>query len=406
MLPFWLALAASLILHVGALLAPGWSLPEEGENELPRLEATLVSAPMTPASPRAAPSAKKRPRPKAQPPAAPAASTQPQASPPAAHLPEPEPAPAAPPAPSEPEILPADTATAAPVTEPLSPAGGAVPPAPTFRDESAPGGTSSFPPAPTFRDESAPGGTSSFPPAPTFRDESAPGGTSSFPPAPTHLIRWPESGRIVYQVTRGEQGFVIGQTEQRWEWGDARYSLQTIAETTGLVALFRPVKVVQTSRGGFDAAGVRPMEFTVEREGRESERVTFEPEAGRVVFSRGGSAPFVAGAQDLLSVFFQLAGLPLDTPEYAVSVATTRKLANYQVRVDEASQLETPLGTRPVRHLTVLGRPNEDVTELWLDEQTRLPLKIRHRDRKGEVFDQVVIAIEPGFPFADTDLPR
>ncbi|WP_126444381.1 DNA mismatch repair endonuclease MutL [Sulfuricystis multivorans] len=44
----------------------------------------------------------------------------------------------------------------------------AVPPAPTFRSESAPGGTSSFPPAPTFRSESAPGGTPSFPPAPTF----------------------------------------------------------------------------------------------------------------------------------------------------------------------------------------------------------------------------------------------
>ncbi|MFN3884431.1 MAG: hypothetical protein ACK4Q4_06690, partial [Rhodocyclaceae bacterium] len=34
-----------------------------------------------------------------------------------------------------------------------------VPPAPTFRSESAPGGTPSLPPAPTFRSESAPGGT-------------------------------------------------------------------------------------------------------------------------------------------------------------------------------------------------------------------------------------------------------
>ncbi|WP_131110730.1 DUF3108 domain-containing protein [Sulfuricystis thermophila] len=350
MLPFWLALAASLTLHLGVLLSAGWSLPLEGENEPARLEATLVSAPMTPAAPQATPVAKKRPprksaKPRSAPPVPPALDL------PDASLPAPEPVLSSPPMPAEPEIPPADTA-AAPVAESASSAEGAVPPAPTFE------------------------------------------------------IRWPPSGRIVYQVTRGEQGFVIGQTEQRWEWNEAHYLLQTIAETTGLVALFRPAKVVQTSRGGFDAHGVRPAEFMVEREGRETEHVRFQAEEGRVVFPRGGSAPFAAGVQDLLSVFFQLAGLPLDTPEYAVSVATTRKLANYHVTVDEVSRLETPLGARPVRHLSVLGRPGEDVTELWLDEQTRLPLKIRHRDRKGEVFDQIVIAIEPGLPIADTDLPR
>jgi sigma-E factor negative regulatory protein RseA len=44
---------------------------------------------------------------------------------------------------------------------------------------------SAVPPAPTFRNESAPGGTSAIPPAPTFRNESAPGGTPAIPPAPT-----------------------------------------------------------------------------------------------------------------------------------------------------------------------------------------------------------------------------
>ncbi|WP_126444326.1 NnrS family protein [Sulfuricystis multivorans] len=45
---------------------------------------------------------------------------------------------------------------------------GAVPPAPTFGNEAAPGGTSLLPPAPTFGNEAAPGGTSSLPPAPSF----------------------------------------------------------------------------------------------------------------------------------------------------------------------------------------------------------------------------------------------
>ncbi|WP_172601775.1 sigma-E factor negative regulatory protein [Sulfuricystis thermophila] len=47
--------------------------------------------------------------------------------------------------------------------------GGAVPPAPTFRSESAPGGTILNPPAPTFRSESAPpSGASMIPPTATL----------------------------------------------------------------------------------------------------------------------------------------------------------------------------------------------------------------------------------------------
>lgn len=344
MLPFWLALAASLTLHLGVLLSPGWTLPMDEETETSRLDATLALARVAPptSAPSVAQVAKSRPRSKpAKPrPAKPPTPLEPQAS-----VPNPSPPPA------EPESLPA-------------------------ADE--------------------PG---------TIAGESASAAEGAVPPAPTFHARWPASGRIVYQVSRGEQGFVIGQAEQRWEWDGAHYLLETVAETSGLVALFWPAKVVQTSRGGFDAAGVRPQEFTIEREGREAERVQFDAGEGRIVFSRGGSAPFVAGAQDLLSVFFQLAGLPLDAPEYTVAVATVRKLANYRVEVDEVTTLETPLGARLVRHLRVLGRPGEDVTELWLDEQTRLPLKIRHRDRKGEVFDQMIVSIEPGFAF-EMDLPR
>ncbi|NWG31975.1 MAG: DUF3108 domain-containing protein [Rhodocyclaceae bacterium] len=348
MLPLWLALAASLTLHLGVLLSPGWILPMDGEAEAGRLDATLVPAPVapSPAATAATPATKKPPRVK-----------------------RPKPPPAVPPTPAHPQVD-------VPHTTP-----------PTAEPETV---ASSAPPQ-----------SADVPPA----VETASSAEGAVPPAPTFHVRWPRSGRIVYQVSRGEQGFVIGRAEQRWEWDEAHYLLETVAETSGLVALFKPARVVQASRGGFDAAGVRPQEFTLEREGRETERVIFEAGEARIVFSRGGSAPFSAGVQDVLSVFFQLAGLPLDLPEYAVSVATTRKLANYQVTVSDVTGLETPLGMRQARHLTIQGRPGEDVTELWLDEQTRLPLKIRHRDRKSEVFDQMIVSIEPGFDI-EMDLPR
>jgi hypothetical protein len=325
LLPFWLALSASVALHIGVLLAPGWGLPFDDEHETPSLDATIVVAP--PSSPRPAvpPLVKKRPPPKPLPPPTPAT---PVATVPVAAAPDPEPA-------AEPVIAPAA--------------------------------------------------------------EPEPAGVEATPavlPAPTFANRWPRTGRVVYQVTRGEGGLIVGQTEQRWEHDDTHYRLYAVAETTGLVALFRPAKVMQESRGTFDAAGLRPLAFETQRDGKPLDSVRFDPEQGRIIFSQGGSAPFVPATQDLLSLFFQLAVLTFDVSEYPLTVATGRKVATYAIAVGAESSLETPQGLRRVRHLKVSAGKQEDSTEIWLDVETRLPLKIRHRDRKGEIFDQVAIVIE------------
>jgi negative regulator of sigma E activity len=49
---------------------------------------------------------------------------------------------------------------------------------------------------------------------------------------------------------------------------------------------------------------------------------------------------------------------------------------------------------RQAVHFKVVGGRQEDHTEVWLDAETRLPLRIRHRDRKGDIFDQIAISIE------------
>lgn len=331
MLPFWLALSASMALHVGVVLSPGWSLPLEDEPESTSIDATIVAPqPVSAKAAEPAPRPPARKRPPAKPPSPPAPPT---SAAPVADVPG--------------ESMSAnDAPVPAAETPPLEPQAVAEPPPPAVL------------------------------------------------PAPTFASRWPRSGRIVYQVTRGEQGMIVGQSEQRWEHDGAHYSLHAETETTGLAALFRPAKVVQDSRGVFDAAGLRPLEFETQREGKDKDSVRFEPEQGRIVLGRGGAAPFVTAAQDLLSLFYQLAALSFDVTEYPVTVATGRKVATYAIAVGKESLFETPHGPRTVRHLKVSGNARDDATEIWLDVETRLPLKIRHRDRKGEVFDQVALTIE------------
>lgn len=327
LLPFWLALSASVVLHIGMLLAPGWELPFDGEPETTVLDATIAM----PAAvvPKIAVPAPPQPRPKRQP-------TRP--------LP--------PPTPSTPQAnMPAEPVVATPDAEPV------------VTPESVP-------------------------------EPSAAEAPSAVLPAPTFAHRWPRSGRIVYQVTLGAEGFVIGQSEQRWKHDGTRYSLHAETETTGLAALFRPVKVTQESQGIFDADGLRPLEYEAARDGKPQGGVRFDPEQGRITQDRGSSAAFVAGAQDLLSIFYQLASLPFDVPSFPLTVATGRKVATFAVTVGAELVLETPQGPRRVRHLKVAGSALEDATEIWLDVETRLPLKIRHRDRKGDIFDQIATLIE------------
>lgn len=326
LLPFWLALSASMALHIGVLLMPGWGLPFDDEPEPAAIDARLVMpqtvsdhAPQT----HALAPVRKRPPAKALPPPTPAL---PQAS------------------------VPIEPVAAAPDPEPPAPA---VEPIPAAAEPSP-----------------------------------------AVPPAPTFAARWPRSGRILYQVMRGEGGLIVGQSEQRWEHDGTRYSLHAETETTGLAALFRPVKVVQDSKGVFDVAGLRPLTFETQRDGKLQASARFEPAQGRIFMASGDSVPFVPAAQDLLSLFHQLAALSFDEPEFPLAVTTGRKLAIYPVAVGGEISLDTPRGTRTVRHLKVGGRANEDATEIWLDVETRLPLKIRHRDRKGEIFDQIAITIE------------
>ena len=207
---------------------------------------------------------------------------------------------------------------------------------------------------------------------------------AAVPPAPTfsYANLWPKNGRIVFQVTRGDGGLIVGQGEHRWTHDEQSYELHAVAETTGLAALFRPVQVTQTSRGAFTANGLQPQEFRTERDGKPKSEARFDA-------PQDAALP----AQDLLSLFYQLGAASFDVPEFTILVKAGRKVSKFTVVVGEIMQLDSPLGEREVRHLKIAGRSNEDSTEIWLDTVTRLPLKIRHRDRKGEVFDQIATTI-------------
>ena len=205
--------------------------------------------------------------------------------------------------------------------------------------------------------------------------------------------RLPPAGRIVFRVERGDSEFVIGVARQEWQIADGRYRLVSSAETTGLVWLIRAVDINMESVGRLSSEGLQPEAFGIMRSGKKArERALFDWESRRVRVSDNNDYSLDAGAQDLLSLYYQVAYLDLAPGEsVSMPIATGKKYQVYRLENLGDETLSLPLGDLRTRHLRT---PGERPTDLWLAYDYRLlPVKIRHVDNRGNAYVQVATEI-------------
>ncbi len=208
---------------------------------------------------------------------------------------------------------------------------------------------------------------------------------ASAPPKP----RQPADGVIRYDVIRGNQGFIIGRAEQRWHFSaDGEYRLRSVTETSGLVALFKRLRVEYVSEGRLTANGLQPLRFTAIKNGQAGEMAQFDWALGQLQWSAApDGVPLLPGSQDVLSLNYQLAYLPKPEEGSQLAVFTGRKYERYAIDALGEEMLETPAGRFRTLHLRVM---TETVTELWLArDQHLLPVKIRFTDKKGDQYEQI-----------------
>lgn len=202
----------------------------------------------------------------------------------------------------------------------------------------------------------------------------------------------PGTGRMSFDVTKGESAFIVGRAVHEWKIDGDRYELKSLIETAGIVALFADVRLGQTSIGRIDAEGLHPETFQDNRKGGQY-RSEFDWAHGTLTLSNGNVVPLVPGAQDLLSMFYQFALYPLDGSELSLMVTTGRKFERYVFSVERDVELWVNRATdeAPIRayHLAYRGRDAEGV-DVWLArDMDRLPVKIRYTDRNGGVTEMV-----------------
>lgn len=234
--------------------------------------------------------------------------------------------------------------------------------------------------------------------------EPEPGPAIEAAPAPAAVAKvvpaWPRQGRIRFVVTRGEgeQGMEIGQSTHTWRHDGEQYVLQAVTETTGLVALFRAVRIVQSSEGRLGEAGLVPLAFAVERNGKLAEGVRFDWNAGKAALMTGAQVrrevALLAGAQDVLSQIYQI-GLAGTAARIEMMIATGKNYGRYAYEAAGDETLATRIGALRTWHVKTPALPGEQAMELWLaQDHGNLPVRIRYIDRKGEVFDQNAVELE------------
>jgi len=221
----------------------------------------------------------------------------------------------------------------------------------------------------------------------------------SAPPAPTpsamidpNILPLPAAGEARYKL---RMGLVSGELILSWNFADGHYRLNSVAQGTGIFAIAG--KYVQASEGDITTDGLRPAAFSVERRGKK-DSATFNWPNNSVQFNgKSGehTEPVSAGAQDMLSLLFQLAFTPPLGEDLNVIVTNGRKLERYYFERAGEESLGIEGGTFRTLKILKQRKGDEDGMEVWLAlEHHYLPVKIRVTDKKGSVIEQSLMAMK------------
>ena len=209
---------------------------------------------------------------------------------------------------------------------------------------------------------------------------------------------WPATGRVSYDVLRGENGLKLGEGVHRWQHANGRYEMSTVLETTGVAGLLYSFRYEQRSEGLLTAAGLVPERFTVTQKGRDPERASFDWGRGEVSIERRGRTrvyPVESADQDVLSVWHLAAlangrGLP-----DSLSLVTNRAVSEATLEVLGEESLRLPIGDLDTLRVRLEARSGKLTIDLWLSEAHALvPVRILMTDDRGEVLDQKAVAVE------------
>ena len=251
------------------------------------------------------------------------------------------------------------------------------------------------PPLPAAPAEAPPGHTDTQPQAqaPAAQKETPPAvsATEPQPAQPPSALSIPSSVRLTYKMTGLSRGLNYhANGELNWRREANRY------ESSMVVSAFLLGSRSMTSVGEVTADGLAPKRFG--DKARNELAAHFDADKGKITFSANRpELPWQRGAQDRLSVFFQLAGLlagqagaaPTGT-RIALYTVGPRDAETWTFIVESMDNLSLPVGE--IKALRLTREPKREFDqkiETWFaPSMSYWPVRIKITQSNGDFVDQ------------------
>jgi len=209
----------------------------------------------------------------------------------------------------------------------------------------------------------------------------------------------PVSVQASYDIYKG--GLKVGQMEEVFSRDKGRYTLSSTTTAVGLLAVFKPEKIVVDSSGLVGKQGLQPLRFSHRRELDKSKESSaeFDWDARRLTLLHQSQRTVVLlpdGTQDRLSAMYQFMFLPLNSvATLSFTMTNGNKLDSYHYSITRGQKLATPAGEFNTLYLDNRAKTGESHTEIWLDTQrNNLPCKMIITDADGDQLIQVLSKLD------------
>ncbi len=211
-------------------------------------------------------------------------------------------------------------------------------------------------------------------------------------------VQIPESVRLKYDMTGAARGLSYhARGVMTWQRDGQRY------EASMVVSAFLLGSRSVSSVGEITADGIAPTRFS--DKGRNELATHFDAAKGRISFSSNRpDVPWQRGAQDRLSVFFQLAGLLAGAPgglpagtKLPIYTAGPREADTWSFTVESEERLKLPMGEVAALKLTRDPRREFDQRiEAWFAPSLGFwPVRIKLTQSNGDYIDQQLASSGP-----------
>ncbi len=217
--------------------------------------------------------------------------------------------------------------------------------------------------------------------------------SASFPESTSFTA--PSSIKASYEIYKS--GLRIGQIEEVFVIGkDHHYSIVSTTRATGLLALFKPGRIIISSSGLVGEHGLKPLKFTDLREGEESRNraADFDWDTRQLTLIEhklSSVVPLPKDTQDRLSAMYQFMFRSLDKADMlSFHMTNGGKLDIYDYRITHGQSVTVPLGTFSAQYVASVPEAGSNRTEIWLAGDFDFPYKMVITDPDGGSLAQVL----------------